>query len=92
MIGPAKILVSSSSATHNRPWEIEPQHAQPINRSHSEMVKFTSEYDKYYKITSHFLKNLSIAAQKAIPRSMSAGQGKAFFFTPFSHLAVPCGN
>ncbi|TPX16068.1 uncharacterized protein E0L32_004063 [Thyridium curvatum] len=40
--GPAEILVDVSSATCG------PQHSYPIDRNHSEMVKFRNHYDEFY--------------------------------------------
>jgi hypothetical protein len=49
MTGPEAVLVTPSSATHGRSWEIGPEHTCPIDRTHSEIVKFGAhdhEYDK----------------------------------------------
>lgn len=46
-MGPARIFVGVSSATHGRSWENEPHHIQAIDRDHSGLVKF-SYYDEVY--------------------------------------------
>lgn len=50
MTGPAAVLVSKSSATHCRPWGNGQQYICAINRTHSEMVKFSSEDSEYEKV------------------------------------------
>ncbi|PON24619.1 hypothetical protein TGAM01_v206549 [Trichoderma gamsii] len=50
MTGTAAVLVSKSSATHSRPWETGQQYICAINRTHSEMVKFSSEDSEYEKV------------------------------------------
>lgn len=50
MTGPVAVLVSKSSATHCRPWENGQQNICAINRTHSEMVKFSSEDSEYEKV------------------------------------------
>ena len=79
MSGPPTILVNNFSATHSRPHETEPQNAHPINKTHSDMVKFADKHDNDYRIVLHVLRRLSINAQKAIPRSVSVNQGKDTF-------------
>ncbi|EHK49999.1 hypothetical protein TRIATDRAFT_261370 [Trichoderma atroviride IMI 206040] len=48
MTGPTTVLVTKPSATHCRPWENGPEHICAINRTHSEMVKFSPD-DANYK-------------------------------------------
>ncbi|KAL7918702.1 nacht and ankyrin domain-containing protein [Trichoderma austrokoningii] len=50
MTGPLAVLVSKSSATHCRPWENGQHYMCPISRTHSEMVKFSSEDHEYEKV------------------------------------------
>ncbi|KAL9111951.1 MAG: hypothetical protein Q9187_007849, partial [Circinaria calcarea] len=50
MKGKRVVLVSQSSATHGRPWENQPHHIQAINRSHSNLVKFSSDDEVYDRI------------------------------------------
>ena len=80
MTGPCKVLVDSSSATHSRPWESEAHHVQAIQRTHSELVKFSRNDEEYQRVLS-VLKRLSSAAVLAIPRGMSfdEGRNKSFF-------------
>lgn len=47
MKGPAAVLVTKSSATHCRPWEIGPEHICAIARTHSSMVKFRPQDNDY---------------------------------------------
>ena len=56
MSGPKARLVDRSSATHGRSWEINERYVHPINRAHSELVKFHSRNDPIY--TSHVLPQL----------------------------------
>jgi hypothetical protein len=50
MKGPPAVLVNKSSATHCRPWENGPEHICPINRTHSDMVKFGLYDHEYEKV------------------------------------------
>lgn len=49
MEGPTAILVGRASATQGRHWERDSRHVQPINRTHSRLVKFTL-VDQYYDL------------------------------------------
>ena len=49
MTGPKDVLVGISSATHGRPWETGRLYVCPIDRNHSELVKFTRAHDPDYK-------------------------------------------
>ncbi|KAH6851067.1 hypothetical protein B0I37DRAFT_373108 [Chaetomium sp. MPI-CAGE-AT-0009] len=49
MKGPPAVLVNKSSATHCRPWENGPEHICPIDRNHSNMVKFGPHDHEYEK-------------------------------------------
>ena len=79
MSGPPTILVSRFSAMHSRPHEAELQNARPINKAHSDMVKFTDEHDNDYQIALGVLRRLSTDAQKVVPRLMASAQGKNIF-------------
>lgn len=48
MAGPPVILVGKSSATHGHPWKDDESFVQPINRDHSELVKFRNRTDPVY--------------------------------------------
>ncbi|KAK5993735.1 hypothetical protein PT974_07172 [Cladobotryum mycophilum] len=53
MNGPKEVLVNKASATQCRPWDNDPGRICPINRNHSEMVKFRRndpEYDRVIQI------------------------------------------
>ncbi|KAI9778529.1 MAG: hypothetical protein M1839_008060 [Geoglossum umbratile] len=61
MTGKRAVLVDSFSATHSRPWESEAHHIQGINRTHSDIVKFSPQ-DKYYYIVLQHLRELVASA------------------------------
>ncbi|PKK53500.1 hypothetical protein CI102_1943 [Trichoderma harzianum] len=50
MSGEPAVVVSKASATHCRPWEDRPEYICAINRTHSEMVKFSEEDFEYEKV------------------------------------------
>ncbi|KAI4862015.1 hypothetical protein F4820DRAFT_39340 [Hypoxylon rubiginosum] len=50
MDGPRAVLVSPQSASHCRPWEDGLEYRCPINRTHSEMVKFGPQDEEYEKV------------------------------------------
>ncbi|KAH0541229.1 hypothetical protein FGG08_004285 [Glutinoglossum americanum] len=74
MTGPRAILVDSSSATHGRPWESEAHHIQAINRSHSDIVKF-SHRDKYYYVVLQHLRQLAAGAASVTETQFSEIKG-----------------
>ena len=53
MSGKPTVLVNSASATHSRPWELEERYVQPINRTHSDLVKFAKQDQDYEIIRGH---------------------------------------
>jgi protein SERAC1 len=53
MNGKPTALVNSASATHSRPWELEEHYVQPINRTHSDLVKFAKQDHDYEIIRGH---------------------------------------
>jgi hypothetical protein len=60
MSGEPAILVGISSATHGRPWEHEAHYIQAINRTHSDLVKFSYHdvvYDKILDQMKDFTKD-----------------------------------
>jgi hypothetical protein len=82
MTGDPEVLVDSSSATQSRgQWESEPYYHQAINRSHSELVKFSSRYDEYYKLVVGRLEALAEGAEstvrKRFPDTATAGKIEA---------------
>jgi hypothetical protein len=74
MTGPPTVLVDMSSATHGRPWEGDAQHILALNRSHSELIKF-SYHDHDYPRVLEILRKLVAGAIMAIPRTLSGAQG-----------------
>ncbi|CAH0027341.1 unnamed protein product [Clonostachys rhizophaga] len=47
--GKPVVLVDKASATHGRPWEMNNQFIIPIQRTHSDLVKFDSKYSHDYE-------------------------------------------
>lgn len=77
MDGPSAVLVDASSATHGRHWESRHPFIYPVNRSHSNMVKFTGNDDPVYRVVLERLKLLEAGARNIIPqRHMSEDTGK----------------
>ena len=52
MKGIPAVLVQSSSAIHSRPWESEACHIQALNKSHSDLVKYSRHDGDYYRVLS----------------------------------------
>lgn len=75
MTGPGTVLVGVSSATHSRPGEVAAHHIQAINRSHSDMVKFSSRHDKYYRQVLHQLLNFLEDAPDVIAARFAPAKG-----------------
>lgn len=74
MTGPRSVLVNSSSATHGRYWETEAHHVQALNKTHSDLVKFTSHDADYERVLS-VLKSMAAAAVLTTPRGNRPGIG-----------------
>lgn len=74
MTGPLGILVDSSNARHDRRWENE-AHYLALKRTHSELVKFSSN-DGDYERALAVSKRMATAAILAIPRRMSSIEGR----------------
>ncbi|KAL7910421.1 ankyrin repeat-containing domain protein [Trichoderma velutinum] len=70
MSGEPAVLVSKASATHCRPWENGPEHICAINRTHSELVKFTQDDPEYDRV----LGRIKSLAQRAITARKSTLQ------------------
>jgi protein SERAC1 len=47
MKGEPVVLVDKDSATHSRPWEVDPRFIVAIDRTHSDLVKFERYSDDY---------------------------------------------
>lgn len=69
MTGPDALLVDPHSATNGRACtSVQDNHfVEPINRTHSEVVKFPHREDPYYAKVSEHLKRI----RDAIPRTKS---------------------
>jgi hypothetical protein len=65
MKGNTAVLVSSSSATHGRPWETDTRYSQAVNRNHSDLVKY-SRQDQDYNIVLEHLRESSRSAERVI--------------------------
>ena len=65
MKGRPAVLVHSSSATHGRPWENEVHHIQPINKFHSDLVKY-SVHDGVYARVLLVLQQFTMSAVTVI--------------------------
>lgn len=69
MDGPPATLVDMYSATQHR-WRQDPQ--LPIDKTHSELVKFRSNHDEYYKQVLKYLTEFKDDANAAIEARSSA--------------------
>lgn len=68
MEGPEEWLVDKTSATHGRPWEDGPEHIVAMDRSHSDLVKFSANDPDLDKVRAR-LKGLchrSLTSQRRI--------------------------
>jgi hypothetical protein len=65
MKGNTAVLVSSSSATHGRPWETDTRYSQAVNRNHSDLVKY-SRQDQDYNVVLEHLRESSRSAERVI--------------------------
>jgi hypothetical protein len=61
MTGEPTILVDTFSAIQSRPWENGPKYREAINRSHSELVKFSSHDEIYYRIRDQMQEFIEVA-------------------------------
>lgn len=73
MTGPSAVLVNTSSATHGRLEDSEHHRVYPINRNHSELVKFSGPHDEEYKTLVAFLNGIDYS-EKESPVTMSKAQ------------------
>jgi hypothetical protein len=74
MDGEPAILVGSASATHGRSWENQAHHIQAINRSHSELVKFSNHDAIYFRVRDQ-LRDFSEAAVDVIQARFGETEG-----------------
>ena len=65
MEGDTAVLVSSSSATHGRPWETDARYSQAVNRNHSDLVKYSMKDQDYIIVLEH-LRESSRSAERVI--------------------------
>ena len=71
MTGTPSLLVDMISATHSRPWETDKRLAMPLNRTHSDLVKF-SKYDEDYECVLKKLKTILKQAVTVIEKRFMA--------------------
>jgi protein SERAC1 len=81
MTGKPTVLVDSASATHSRPWELEDRYVQAINRSHSDLVKFTKQ-DEDYEVVLHHLRRFSSVAVNVVRDRFKVGNASSAYFYP----------
>ncbi|KAB5522810.1 hypothetical protein GE09DRAFT_1293597 [Coniochaeta sp. 2T2.1] len=60
MKGPPVVLVNKESATHGRPWERSPRFVIPIDRSHSDIVKFERFSNDYEAVLTYIRELLQL--------------------------------
>lgn len=72
MNGDPVVLVDRDSATHSRPWEVDDTYIIPINRAHSDLVKFERHSDDYETVLRH-LKRLVRTSKDVVARRFSSG-------------------
>ncbi len=75
MTGPSEILVEVSSASHGRELERGGWQVEPIDRSHSDMVKFTPYDENYYRVLSHLVRFAKLAGEIVQRRFADAASG-----------------
>ncbi|KAB5522022.1 hypothetical protein GE09DRAFT_1293739 [Coniochaeta sp. 2T2.1] len=64
MKGPPAVLVNKGSATHGRPWERSPRFVIPIDRSHSDIVKFERFSNDYEAVLTCIRELLQLRFQR----------------------------
>lgn len=79
--GSCEILVDISSATHGS------KHQYPMNRSHSDMVKYSHEHDELYLRVRSALKPLVGQRSKSAAGITESGYSSA---SPVLALAIQC--
>ena len=82
MSGPPAVLVNASSATHSRPGEDQAHDIHAVNRTHSEMMKF-SRKDVDYNIVAGFLDEFAISAPDIIEARFVQGRRGGTSLNPF---------
>jgi hypothetical protein len=81
MTGKPAVLVGIASATHGRPWELEDRYILAINRTHSDLVKF-SKQDDDYEVVLHHLRRFSSVSANVIQDRFKADSASSRFFYP----------
>lgn len=81
MTGKPTVLVDSASATHSRPWEFEDRYVLAINRSHSDLVKFTKQ-DVDYEVVLHHLRRFSSVAVDVVRDRFKGDTASSRYFYP----------
>lgn len=75
MAGPKKVLVSQFSATRPRLWESE-HYEESLNRTHSDLVKFSPNDVDYERVRHKLLEITSEASATLTSRYLSQGTQK----------------
>ncbi|EFX02408.1 nacht and ankyrin domain containing protein [Grosmannia clavigera kw1407] len=89
MEGPPAILVAPESATHCRHWEEGEQYKCPINRTHSEMVKFgpqDAEYEKVLQRVKRIVQKAPFCAKTPIQPRLSPKEQECLHSLAFSEM------
>jgi hypothetical protein len=79
MTGKPTVLVNTASATYGRPWELVDRYVLAINRSHSNLVKFTKQ-DEDYEVVLHHLKRFSSVAVKVVQDRFKGDSASSRYF------------
>jgi protein SERAC1 len=82
MSGPPAVLVDRHSATHGREWESDGQFIQPVNRNHSELVKFSNRDDEYQTVLRYLSTFRKNACSVIRDRFHVNGENSEYFLLP----------
>lgn len=85
--GDSEILVPQSLATDS-PMNTQGYREIPIQRNHSDMVKFSSRWDENYKNVRTCLEEFSMVAPDVIRARFSRAQGIVRLFNLFSGASL----
>ena len=85
MSGSVALLVDFDSATHNRSWESRNQFRRPLNRTHSDLVKF-SKHDHEYSTVYRYLFEFSKTAYDIVGKRFSGEASKETHYYDLKYL------
>ncbi len=83
MTGKPAVLVDIASATHGRPWELEERYILAINKTHSDLVKFSKQGEDY-EVVVHRLQRFSSQAPNVILNRFKVDSGSSRYSHPQS--------